>query len=446
MDQTSEPFSLPEPVHGNIDTRPHLARLRANVEGLGRRLISIREDVASQAPYRFSSTIARFLARRLAWFFTRLREYLSALDGYLAACEASTTNSLALLRQQAESQERRLAILDARLGELIAGVALDAAKLKDVLTGFQNLTSDLAVLRSRLDATEAVCARLLDDFAASECRQRDALIQLEEDVSHRSQALETALEQMRGSAGALERRLGNLEASVRNHFSPLALPPGLSHLYRQFQDAFRGSSEEIKNRFAVYLPELFEALSGCDSRLVLDLACGRGEWLELLRENGVAARGVDANAAMVEICRARGLTVDHGDAIEFLESQPEGVWGAITVFHLVEHLTFERRIRLLDLSFRVLATGGMLVLETPNPENLLVGAHNFYMDPTHERPIPPQSLEFFVRSRGFAPVRIERLHPYPQSYCLPPETGQAGKKLNELLFGPQDYAVIGRKP
>jgi O-antigen chain-terminating methyltransferase len=220
----------------------------------------------------------------------------------------------------------------------------------------------------------------------------------------------------------------------------------LDSLYLAFEDIYRGSRGEIKERQSVYLPLLRSAGIGTASMPILDLGCGRGEWLELLAGEGWHASGVDANRLMLEECRGHGLRVERGDVLNYLQGVPEATLGAVTSFHVVEHLPFDRVMLLIDEALRVLRPGGILILETPNPDNLLVGASTFYLDPTHVRPIPNGTLRFVAEARGFCNVEIWNLHPMPESSRLPEDPSGVAGRLNELLCGPRDYAIIGRRP
>jgi SAM-dependent methyltransferase len=213
-------------------------------------------------------------------------------------------------------------------------------------------------------------------------------------------------------------------------------------VYSEFEEVFRGTREDIKRRQAVYLSYL-NNLPNENRRPVLDVGCGRGEFLELLRENGYAAVGVDESSVMVQRCHELGLHAEQGDAIECLRAKGSGEFSAIASFHVVEHLPYERLITLLDEALRVLSPGGILILETPNPQNLKVATCNFYLDPTHVRPIPPALLRFLVEERGFVNAEIKLLHPVPD-YARP-ESGPLPGVLEELLYGPQDYGVIASK-
>ncbi|MBE9035247.1 class I SAM-dependent methyltransferase [aff. Roholtiella sp. LEGE 12411] len=174
----------------------------------------------------------------------------------------------------------------------------------------------------------------------------------------------------------------------------------LDAFYVAFEDQFRGSREDIFNTLKVYLPLIQEAQVGTPESSILDVGCGRGEWLELLRESGYTARGIDINRVMLEQCRYRGLEVVEADVIEYLRTLPDGSLGAVTGFHIIEHLSFETLVQLFDQTVRVLKPGGLVIFETPNTRNILVGSGDFYRDPTHKNPIHPDTISFLAKSRG----------------------------------------------
>jgi O-antigen chain-terminating methyltransferase len=216
-------------------------------------------------------------------------------------------------------------------------------------------------------------------------------------------------------------------------------------IYVEFENLFRGDRADIKRRFEVYVPRLKDAKLGQPDMPVLDLGCGRGEWLELLRDEGLAGSGVDTNLVMIEECRGLGLSVTAGNAIHHLRSLPAASLGAVTGFHIVEHLPLDDLLALLDETNRVLRPGGMAIFETPNPSNILVSTENFYMDPTHRNPLPQALLKFLLEARGLCDIEVLPLHPYPASYRLEDDGRPATRLLNQLFFSEQDYAVIGRK-
>jgi SAM-dependent methyltransferase len=217
----------------------------------------------------------------------------------------------------------------------------------------------------------------------------------------------------------------------------------LDPFFASFDEHFRGDREDVKKRLRTYLPLVREHGAGSPEAPILDVACGRGEWLELLKEEHLHATGVDANVVLVNQCRERGLEVVQADLIEHLSGVSVGSLGAMSAFHIVEHLTVEDLIAFLDQALRVLHTDGLLLLETPNPENVLVGSCNFYLDPTHRNPLPPPVLKFLVESRGFVIVEIFGLNPSDEK----PVAGESelARRFNQYFYGPMDYAIIARK-
>lgn len=219
---------------------------------------------------------------------------------------------------------------------------------------------------------------------------------------------------------------------------------GLDTFYFNFENRFRGSRDEIKSRVAFYLPFIRSAGAGVARSPVLDVGCGRGEWLELLKEHKLEGRGVDLNTTMAAHCKARGLKVRLADAVEHLRSLRANSHGAITGFHIIEHIAFETLMQLFGEVRRVLKPGGVAIFESPNCKNLMVGACNFNIDPTHRNPVFPETAEFMLASHGFEKIRIEYLSPVsePSFHGSTPELA----KIKELLYGPQDFGVIAYKP
>ena len=186
----------------------------------------------------------------------------------------------------------------------------------------------------------------------------------------------------------------------------------LDAYYVAFEDANRGSSEVVRQKQMVYVELLQRETETLRHRPVLDIGCGRGEWIELLRENGFLAQGADVNPVMVNICCNKGLEVEHADVLAALTKVPDNSLAAVTSFHVIEHLPFEVLFSSVSEAWRVLAPGGVIILETPNPENILVGSHTFYHDFTHRNPITPTAISFLAKYLNFFDVRIERLNPY----------------------------------
>lgn len=199
---------------------------------------------------------------------------------------------------------------------------------------------------------------------------------------------------------------------------------------------FRGSEEEIRRRQTFYVPYFRGAGQ------VLDLACGRGEFLELLREAGVNARGVDLDPACVEICRAKGLDVEQRGAFDCLEQLPPSTLDAIFCSHFVEHLPAAQVPELIRLASSRLVPGGLLAVETPNPQCLATLAAAFYADPTHQRPLPAPLLRFYFEEAGFGGIEVHPLSPASEVY---PELAALPDAFRDAFFGGMDYAILGRR-
>ncbi len=210
--------------------------------------------------------------------------------------------------------------------------------------------------------------------------------------------------------------------------------------YKALEDKFRGSRELIKSRLQIYKPFITSISSCYPYARTLDLGCGRGEWLEMASEAGFSAHGVDLDEHMLEAGVERGLDVQIADAITFIKQLPDQSHAIISAFHLVEHLPFTDLHIIVEEALRVLLPGGLLIMETPNPENIVVGSSNFYMDPTHNRPLPPKLLAFLPEYYGFEKVKILRLQEFGAV-----QTANA-LNLNDVFYSvSNDYAVIARK-
>lgn len=210
--------------------------------------------------------------------------------------------------------------------------------------------------------------------------------------------------------------------------------------YRAFEDRYRGSRDLIKTRLQVYLPFITPLHQIYPGGEILDLGCGRGEWLELMQEQGFRARGVDLDEGMLQACKELGLPVVHGDALTILSKLPEQSLAMVSGFHVIEHVTFDMALQLINEAWRVLKPGGLLILETPNPQNVLVACNNFYLDPTHEKPLPNQLLSFLTETAGFSRSKILGLNE-PASVRDSAEV----ELLDVFSSVSPDYAVIAQK-
>lgn len=213
------------------------------------------------------------------------------------------------------------------------------------------------------------------------------------------------------------------------------------NFYREFEDKHRGKTEDIRQRLNVYLPLIRPLNLFYPECNIIDVGCGRGEWLKLLRDNDIQGIGVDLNEGMLAEARKDGLTVELEDCLEFLKKQADDSLIAVTGFHIVEHLPFDLVHTLVIEAHRALKPGGLLILETPNPENISVGSCSFYMDPTHQNPLPPDLLKFLPDYYGFQRTRVVRLQENPNV------KDEAGKiTLTDVLKGVSpDYSIVAQK-
>ena len=211
--------------------------------------------------------------------------------------------------------------------------------------------------------------------------------------------------------------------------------------YARFEERFRGDEAYVSESQNFYLPYF----QNC--RRVVDLGCGRGEFLSRLREQGVQASGVDAHPDAVATCREKHLDVEHGDLLAFLSRQPDESIDGIFCAHVVEHLPTDLVPGLMFLANQKLGPDGILAIETPNPACLATFAGDFYLDPTHSRPVPSQQLHFYLREAGFSDIEVHEIHPAADVF---PEIAGLDK-IEELkafrgkFFGGLDYAIIGKK-
>ena len=210
--------------------------------------------------------------------------------------------------------------------------------------------------------------------------------------------------------------------------------------YSAFEAHFRGSREEIKARLMAYAPFWEPFLNLNQPGSVVDLGCGRGEWLELMQGLGFDAFGVDLDEGMLAIAHEHGVNAIAQDAIAALASLPNESQAIVSGFHIAEHLPFEVLQLLVQEAHRVLRPGGLLILETPNPENIAVATNYFYIDPTHIRPLSPDLMAFLPKYYGFDRVKIVRLQEDVTLLKQPTLT------IAQIVHGVSpDYAVVAQK-
>jgi O-antigen chain-terminating methyltransferase len=344
---------------------------------------------------------------------TRTRDTVDALAAEARARLATQEQIAADLRDRLGAQGQRLDELAARL----QGVAANAERhLREEVAVRDGVRVEITALNRRIHEIASAASA---ELAAARQAQDDALRKLTDRVD----VVAPRFPAMPG--------LGSADTAAWFHAS--------------IEATFRGPYDEIRERMRIYLPYLDALPAGLRALPALDVGCGRGEWLELVMAAGMKAVGVDDNAVSVERCVARGLDAVRGDALDYLRRQPEGSHSVVSAFHVVEHLDPAAMMALLLDARRVLADGGLLLLETPNPENLRVAGYSFRFDPTHRHPIPAPLLRAFVEFAKYEIVDALALQP-DDAIAEVATREQWPPTLAQLLAGARDSALIARKP
>src|SRR5580765_8323772 len=287
----------------------------------------------------------------------------------------------------------------------------------------------------------------VEPLAADQRVFNDSVLKLVDALSERADSASAAREQAERLVRELQERLERLERRPPTGSAGPAAPvtvaaqPAAAAIpdYFAFESRMRGSTDSIRERQRRYLDDLRAAAP------VLDIGCGRGELLGLLREAGVEARGIDADADMAAYARGEGLDVEQADLIEYLGRTPDGSLGGIFMGQVVEHLPGPTLAQSLGLAAAKLRPGGVLIAETINPLSP-IALRNYFADLTHAQPLVPETLELLARQAGFAETEIRFLNEPAERLTEPDDPVIAAnvRRLNELLFAPLDYALVAR--
>jgi 2-polyprenyl-3-methyl-5-hydroxy-6-metoxy-1,4-benzoquinol methylase len=393
----------------------------------------------------------KFLARVLDW---HVREQVEFNRNIVAYADAA-------LEVQRESN-RAITEMGARLAEMGARIA-EQQRLGDEMKDMRDHWSSWrAEWEHKLGENEMQFLRSVADLQGGfqhrvtlmEASHRDlmrthnvdfhaALERHAYDIQKRLWAdlekMHTEIERIIHSELRLVRQRSQISVPVTfTETAPAAVPavPPLAFDYSRFAERFRGSEEYVTAGQQFYLPYF----QGCKN--VLDIGCGRGEFLKMMRGAGVPAHGVELSAESVAVCRAQGLDAEIADVYPYLAAMPEGSLDGVFCSQVVEHLPPERLPELIRLSASRLAPGGVIAIETPNPECLAIFATHFYLDPTHTRPVPHPLLIFYLEEFGVGNIEVRRLSPAKESM---PSVASLPEDFRDAFFGALDYAVIGRK-
>jgi 2-polyprenyl-3-methyl-5-hydroxy-6-metoxy-1,4-benzoquinol methylase len=425
---------------------------------------------------RLVQAIKKTIARSLQWFVRDQivfnRETVTALE---AALEALAEQSRALLSLTAQSNER-FAALRSRIDETRDSAAGNVRSLSVEVNGLREEVRESQDVRHHWIEWRAGWEQKL---AANEIYFLRAAADLQSAFQHRVTLIESNFREIvqaqhRDYLGALDRanvdiqkRLWEDLEKVRRNYEetihrelrlirlragglanqPAATgstaphPPATAAFafppldFTRFAERFRGTDEQIRRNMEFYRP-FFTGRTW-----VLDIGCGRGEFLEVMRDSGVPARGIDLSPESIAQCHAKGLEAEVADLFAYLSTQPDGEFDGILSSQVVEHLPPERVPEMIRLCAAKLRRGGVLAIETPNPECLAIFATHFYLDPTHTRPMPHQYLHFCMEEAGLTGIEI---HPLAPAIDTMPELASLPDDFRERFFGGLDYAIIGR--
>jgi 2-polyprenyl-3-methyl-5-hydroxy-6-metoxy-1,4-benzoquinol methylase len=394
-------------------------------------------------------SVKRTIARALDW---HIREQVEFNRGVMECVQAGI--------QTLNESRQAIALLAGRCEELAA----EARELRDIRqhwaewrTGWEQklAQTEIHFLRSVAELQAAFQHRvtLMDANYREQVKAQHGDFEREMDrrLEEIQQRFWGELERVRLQYDAVihsELRLLRQKANLARSMEQVVerAPAGLAHAtapaefanvdWLKFAERFRGSEEAIRARQKIY-PARFR-----EHAPVLDLGCGRGEMLEVFREAGIPARGVDANGDSVAVCQSKGLDVEKADVFVYLSALPDGSLDGAVCCQVVEHLPPARVPELIAAVSGKLRPGGVLAIETPNPECLAIFASHFYLDPTHRHPIPPALAAYYMEEAGLGLIQIERLSPAIDSM---PALAEIPEGFRQQFFGSLDYAAFGVK-
>lgn len=393
----------------------------------------------------FIQAVKRNIARGLGWFVRDQvdfnREMLRALNATLDALDESN-RTIARLASEAGERTGALSQQVHDVGDIHTHWQAWRAEWEHKLVvneaQFTRSTSDLQhAFQHRLSVSEEslrnqITAQHRDYLAALDRASADIQKKLWDDLAR----IRAEYESLIHHELRVVRQRG-LSASASGPAAPAVGYDSPEIDWLKFAEKFRGSPDYVRRNQQQYVERFRNAPAE-----VLDIGCGRGEFLQLLKEAGIHARGVEASAELVVLCREQGLQAEQADFFTYFEAQPDNSLGGIFCAQVVEHLTARDALRLVQFAAAKLKPGAVFVAETPNPECLAIFATHFYIDPTHTRPIPPALLAFYFEEAGLGRIEVLRLAPAVESM---PALNDLPASIREAFFGSLDYACIGIK-
>jgi len=400
------------PIQGDLE----LGKLLENRDGMN----SSWSIVADRSITSHRKWIGRFIVfgkrvvrKLLRWYINPIAEDQTRFNGYVTSGVNELTNKMLMMERNFKVIDRKFRDMEKRLDQL--------SSLSDLKDELYQQRADLAYMAYRL-------------------RQMEVQNTGEQPLTDQPPVKRSPVDER--SQGKCDKDRWGQPVGHPNHIEPD---------YFQFENRFRGSEDKIKESLRQYI-SWFKGHQN-----ILDIGCGRGEFLELMKENSILARGIDVNKEFVHYCRQKGLEADLADGVAELEKLEDNSLGGIFMGQVVEHLEPPYLTRLLELAFRKLEPGACLVVETPNPTMLSTFSNSFYLDLSHVKPVHPETMRFLMEYYGFQEVEVK----YSQSSKIPYSLALLEAKegeiynlksfneginlLNDLLFGYQDYIVVGKK-
>ena len=334
-------------------------------------------------------------------------------------------------------------------GKMVNAVSLERELLVQLQQQLLSEKSDRENEYSSIRASVADLSMRMQQLEKSQDELHDAIRGVRDETGEWKHTAEEQIRQLDKQLTDLNEKVTDLDRYCHRNDLDMS-----DEFYHDFEETFRGSQEDIRNRLQVYVPIIKEHLPNWENGTFVDVGSGRGEWLDVLKENGAADYvGVDLNHTQNKICEERGHRTVCMDCVQYLQEQPSESVDLVTGFQIIEHLPLPVFVQMLEECRRVLKPGGMILFETPNPDNLSVGADMFYMDPSHKRPLVPNLTRFFVQYCGFYEIQVIDTNTHDAYIEFPNnQIGEENKKLvqhlNDIswkLFGPQDYAIFAVK-
>jgi len=354
------------------------------------------------------------------------------------------TSRITVLRQKLkdkEQEEKDASILNydmllERMEGLSKLTEVMAKQLETLEKSKSNMEDEIISLRKKHDALQSETEALKS--AIEKIDIPDVLLDPESDISDEKTTFRTKFHDTLHSMNEQIQELKRFSVLSSDDFS-----------YFWFEDQHRGPADRVRESLHPFL----RYFQRCQR--VADLGCGRGEFLDLCAENGIGCYGIDSNEDMVLHCRRLGHEVIHADVIEYIAGLGDKSLDGILCSQVIEHLSMHSMVKLFREGFRALKRGTRFVVVTINPRSLFALANNFYLDPTHVRPIPPETIRFLLEDVGFRKIEIDYYSPFSGEYALMPikesdnEMSEASRinfeRLNHVVFGFQEYAVVGTK-